>query len=420
MNKTSEIGCPTTSGNGAPTLGDRVRSLRLQDTGAGPGEARGRPLPWVLCCVLLLTTVAFGYRAYRMPAADGNSAGADVSKPAGTQTTGGSAAPVASGGDVVLPAKGYVIAAHQVQVSPKVGGMIVWLDPNFKEGKYYKEGEVMARLETVDYLAGVKHAEAALRAAQQKYEELHRSWPKEIEQAQRELEEVKATQQQLYREMIRNERLIDSNAAAQRDWEQAKFGYDAMARRVQRLEAALWLMKEGPRKEKLKAAEADVKAAEADLGKANWLLENCEIRAPISGHVLSKRAEKGNVVNPLAFSIAASLCDMADLADLEIDLSIQEHDIKAVFDDQFCTIIPVAYEDAEAFRARHPDGYRGRVSRQMPIADRNKGAIQVRVKVEIPRDEVSKFLKPDMSVMVYFYRKDYEEKAADTEQTRGR
>jgi multidrug resistance efflux pump len=420
MNKTSELGRPTTDGNGAPTLGDRVRSLRLHDTGPAPGEARGRPLPWVLCLVLLVTTVAFGYRAYRMPAADGTPAAGDVSKPAGTQSAGTTAAPTASGGDVVLPAKGYVIPAHKVQVSPKVGGMIVWLDPNFKEGKFYKEGEVMARLETVDYLAGVKHAEAALRSAQQKYEELHRSWPKEIEQAQREVEESKATQQQLYREMVRNERLIDSNAAAQRDWEQAKFGYDAMARRVERLQAALWLMKEGPRKEKLKAAEADVKAAEADLGKANWLLDNCEIRAPISGHVLTKTAEKGNVVNPLAFSIAAALCDMADLADLEIDLSIQEHDIKAVFDNQYCTVIPVAYEDAEVFRAKHPDGYKGRVSRQMPIADRNKGAIQVRVKVEIPREEVGKFLKPDMSVMVYFYRQGYEEKSASGEQDKGR
>jgi multidrug resistance efflux pump len=415
MNKTGEIG------NGALSLSDRVRSLRLQEPAAGRGAARGRPLPWVLCGVLLLTSVAFGYRAYRMPAA-GPTSDAEVSKPAGTDTPAapGGSAPVANGGDVVLPAKGYVIPAHKVQVSPKVGGMIVWLDPAFKEGKYYKEGDVMARLEKVDYEAEFDHAEAALRAAQQKHEELRRSWPKEIEQAQRELEESKATQQQMYRDMVRNERLIDTNAAAQRDWELAKFGYDATARRVQRLEAALWLMKEGRRKEQLKAAEADVKAAEADLAKAKWRLDNCEIRAPISGHVLTKTAEKGNVVNPLAFSIAAALCDMADLADLEIDLSIQEHDIKAVFDDQFCTIIPVAYEDSEAFRAKHPDGFKGRVSRQMPIADRNKGAIQVRVKVAIPPDEVGKFLKPDMSVMVYFYRAGYQEKASADEQARGR
>jgi multidrug resistance efflux pump len=419
MNNPGEVGRPPTEGNGALTLSERVRSLRMHDMGGNRGPAPKRPLPWVLCGVLLLISVAFGYRAYRMPAATPTS-DADVSKPSATGTSAAANAPVANGGDVVLPAKGYVIPAHKVQVSPKVGGMILWLDPAFKEGKYYKEGEIMARLETIDYQAEFNHAEATLRAAQQRHEELRRSWPKEIEQVQRELDESKATAQQMFREMVRNERLIGTNAAAQRDWEQAKFGYDAMARRVERLGAALWLMKEGPRKEKLKAAEADVKAAEADLAKAKWRLDNCEIRAPISGHVLTKVAEKGNVVNPLAFSIAAALCDMADLADLEIDLSIQEHDIKAVFDNQYCTVIPVAYDDSEPFRAKHPNGYEGRVSRQMPIADRNKGAIQVRVKVAIPPDEVGKFLKPDMSVMVYFYRQGYEEKAQASEQARGR
>src|SRR5262249_52221603 len=117
---------------------------------------------------------------------------------------------------------------------------------------------------------------------------------------------------------------VGTLAVPQREYEQARFGYDAMARRVERLDAALWLMKEGPRKEKVEAARHDVEAAQADLAKASWRLENCKIRAPISGHILTKKAEKGNVVNPLAFNVAASLCEMANLADLEVDLSVQE------------------------------------------------------------------------------------------------
>jgi hypothetical protein len=200
----------------------------------------------------------------------------------------------------------------------------------------------------------------------------------------------------------------------QRDWELAKFGSDAMARRVERLEAALWVMK-GPRKQRIDAAQADLKAAEADMEKAAWRLKNCTICAPISGHVLTKRAEKGNVCNPLAFNVASSLCDMANLADLEIDLSIQERDIKAVMDGQYCTVMPEAYQNFDPFRKKHPEGYIGVVSRQMPIADRSKGAIQVRVKVNIPSDEVAKYLKPDMSVLVSFYREGFKEKAATSE-----
>jgi HlyD family secretion protein len=402
MNTTSERARP--DGNGA-SLSDRVRGLRLPDGGRAPNP--GRALPWALCAILLVVTAAFGYRAYRVtPAA----APADLSAPGGSGSLPPGTTAVAASGEVALQAKGYVIPAHQVQVSPKVGGMIVRLNDDFLEGRFFRENDVLAWLEDIDYKSEFEHARAALLAAEQRYAELSRSWPKEIEQAQRELDEAKATREQMLREMLRNERLIGTSAVPQREYEQAKFGHDAMARRVERLEAALWLMREGPRKEKLKAAKADVDAAQADLDKADWRLKNCLIRAPISGHVLTKKAEKGNVVNPLAFNVAASLCEMANLADLEVDLSVQERDIAAVSsepDRQPCTLMPEAYQNNEAFRKKHPQGYRGVVSRQMPIADRSKGAIQVRVKVlpgEIPPDEVGLYLKPDMSVLVSFFR----------------
>ncbi len=392
-------------GNGAASLSDRVRGLRLPEGGGGVSSP-GRVLPWALCAILLAVSAAFGYRAYRVaPAASVAAPAPSVAAPAAPAATA-----VAATGDVVLQAKGYVIPAHQVQVSPKVGGMILELHRDFLEGRFFNKDEVLAELEDVDYKAEYDHAQAALSGAKHRYEELTRSWPKEIEQVQRELDEARAQREQLKLEKVRDQRLINDGAVPQREYEQAKFSFDAMARRVERLEVALWLIKEGPRKEKVDAARRDVEAAQADLDKADWRLKNCKIRAPISGHILTKKAEKGNVVNPLAFNVAASLCEMANLADLEVDLSIQERDIAAVSSEpekQLCTVMPEAYQNNEPFRKKHPQGYRGVVSRQMPIADRSKGAIQVRVKVlegEIPPDEVGLYLKPDMSVLVSFFQ----------------
>ncbi len=48
--------------------------------------------------------------------------------------------------------------------------------------------------------------------------------------------------------------------------------------------------------------------------------------------------------------------------------------------------------------------YEGFVSRLMPIADRNKAAIPVRVKVNVPREEEGVYLKPDMTAMVSFLK----------------
>ncbi|MHB8971332.1 MAG: hypothetical protein ACYC3X_18785 [Pirellulaceae bacterium] len=54
--------------------------------------------------------------------------------------------------------------------------------------------------------------------------------------------------------------------------------------------------------------------AEAELAKAKWRLDNCTIRAPISGTILRKNAEEGNIVNAIAFNGSYSLCEMADLS----------------------------------------------------------------------------------------------------------
>src|SRR5581483_118349 len=81
---------------------------------------------------------------------------------------------------------------------------------------------------------------------------------------------------------------------------------------------------------------------------------------------------------------------------------IQERDISAVVVGQACYVMPEAFEKNKEFLARHPKGYEATVSRLMPIADRAKGAIPVRVKVPVPRDEEGVYLKPDMGVIVSF------------------
>jgi len=182
---------------------------------------------------------------------------------------------------------------------------------------------------------------------------------------------------------------------SQQDFELAQSRYQAMQRRVERLRYALRLMEEGAREERRLMVRAEVQQAEAELAKAQWRLDNCTIRAPISGTILKKNAEEGNIVNPIAFNGSFSICDMADLSDLEIELTIQERDISRVFLGQQCKIRTEAYPDRE---------YQGAVSRLMPIADRAKGAIPVRVKVSVPAEEEGVYLKPEMGATVSFLK----------------
>lgn len=380
----------STPGPAGPPLSvrDRVRSLRLPDQITG-GRAGHNWLPWALCSILLVSTIVFAIQAIRGPS---------IEPPKPTPTT-----RVAGSEDVALESKGYIIPARKIQVSPLVGGRIMEL--YIEEGMFKKEGDTLAVLEKVEYQADYDRAQAALIAAQNRVKELTEFRPQEIEQLEAELKEAEVQRDQLEQDFKRSQNLRYTKALADREFELAESAYLAMKHRVGRLKTALDLLKKGPRDARIEAAQAEVRQAQAELDRAKWRLDNCIVRAPVSGIILTKGAEKGDLVNPVAFKISTSLCEMADLSDLEVDLTIQERDISNIFKGQRCRII------SEAFPDRKP--YEGFVSRLMPTADRAKGAIPVRVKLKVPPEEQGVYLKPDMGVIVSFLKKDAQPRKGD-------
>jgi len=369
-------------------LSERVRSLRLPRENRGT-KGHGVWIPWSLCLLLAASTVALGYTVWSQ-----QPLGAETS-PSPEATTApapaGTAAPIASSGNIALDSKGYIIPVRQILVSPKVSGMI--LKSFILEGKHVKQGDVLAELERVEYEADHQRATAALELARHRLGEIETSRPKEVGAAEAELDEARAQMTQTKSDYERCRDLFKNKTAiSQQDFELAQSRHLAQEQRVKRLEYALGLM-ESSRQKRIAAANAEVSQAEAELAKAKWRLDNCTIRAPITGTILKKNAEEGNIVNPIAFNGSFSLCDLADLADLEVELTIQERDISKVHVNQKCRV------RAEAFPDR---AYDGTVSRLMPIADRAKGAIPVRVKIRIPREEEGVYLKPEMGAIVSF------------------
>ncbi len=399
---TATRGRVETRRHGQRSLTDRVRSLRLQAGGPG-ARPRSTWLPWGLTVIALALAAVFGWRAYRLSPGEVASTPAPPNSTAGQTPSAAIEAP-ANAGDVVLDAKGYVIAAHQIQLSPQVGGEIIWLDPNFREGAVYKKGDRLAEVDPVIYAARVKSAQGALRVAEINLREVETgSALKEIASAKAQLKNL-AAKLELSRVDERNKRLAGIGTSRD-DMEKAvvqlkvdQAALDVQKEVVDRLEVAL--------EERRIVAKAQVLQAQGSLEEAEKQLKNCTIVAPTTGIVLTKKAELGGYVNPLAFgNVAGYLCEMADLRDLEVELDIQERDISRVKPGQRCRIVPEAGQRDEEFRKTHPDGYAGVVSRRMPVANRSKGAVTVRVKVQIPEQEKSgEYLLPDMGVMVSFLK----------------
>jgi multidrug resistance efflux pump len=403
-------------------LRDRVKKLRIggPNEGGSKGSALGRVawLPWLLCGILALTWGSVAIRTYKNKPAEGSGGTftAVSSSSSGSKPSSGGA----SSGSIQLEQSGYLVAARQISVSPiDVGGKVIELrgpaplkpgDPPipFMEGALYQKDEIIAILDAEAYKAQVMEAEASLASAQKRLEaakyRLEVQLPKsvrkvEVDQVEAELRESEAQYTRAEQELKRQESL--GGSVMVKELQQAQADKRASLARVERLKATLIILKEGPRKEQIASAEAEVKGAEADVAaaqarlvQANWRLNNCTIRAPISGTVLTKAAEVGKLVNPMAFSGGGAICDLADLADLEVDLEIPEKDISKLKVGQPCTIRADAFPDKT---------YQGKLDRIMPIANRAKNIVNARVKVSLPQGEIpGTFLKPEMRAVVSF------------------
>jgi multidrug resistance efflux pump len=385
-------------------LSEKVRSLRISESETARSRGRGGWLAWLLCAVLAVFTGFLALQVFNLQAERDAAAASAAS--AQTPLAGGSSEPAfADSGAVAHEAKGYVIPAVKVLISPKVSGMVRYLrvrkpgeDPQqgvpLVEGMLVQKGDILADLETTDYEADVLHARATMMRAEQRLQMELKNVPREIERAQAELNEATTLRDYAKAAFERLAKLRKTSAVSPADFDKAQSDYTSAQHRVERLERAVELIAE-PRLERIKVAEADVKLAQAELTKAEWRLGNCTIVAPVTGTILSKKAEEGNVVNAIAFSGSTSVCEMADLGDLEIELDIQERDVSKIYVGQKCVVRAEAFPD-------HP--YDGQVARLMPIANRAKGAIPVRVKVTIPAGEEGLYLKPEMGAVVAFYK----------------
>ncbi len=257
------------------SLSERVRSLRLPDQ---QGKKQSRGIVWFLaglCLLLALTSGGLGFLVLNQPKAD------DAKPHDPTSATGersyGEGSQASSIGNVVAESQGYIVPVHRIQVSPKVNGLIISLrvkkdknDPGIplEEGRRVEKDWILAELEDVDYKADREHAGAVLEESRQNLLELTQYRQKEIDQAKSRWNEADVQRKQLEIDRRRSSRLKNTNALADRDYEQADSAYLAMLAREQALRVDYEFMVRGPRDNRIEAGKRRVQQAEEDLVKA--------------------------------------------------------------------------------------------------------------------------------------------------------
>ena len=421
MSLATNTSLPENRSQAAPSpdgaLVDRVQQLRLDtQLGRSPGNGRSRAvwLPWILVILMAVAWAGVGIRVYRnggltspAPGPEGTNPAASGT-PASSSTSGGGGPPsttprpgsTPAPGELLLQIKGNVIPSLQINLSPDdISGVVEEIF--FKEGDRVKQGQVLARIRNNRYLHDYYAAQAAVAAAKARLADLTGAAvrPEERRQAEAELEEARAAWVRADQEVKRLSAQRSTGTVSAQELERADADLKAAAARVARLEASLALLTMGARRERIEAAQAELRQAEARLQEAQRLLRNCEVRAPIDGTILTKVADRGALVSPMSFNVAAGICSMADLAKLEVEIDVPERQITKIRRDLDCLV----QADADPNRP-----YRAKVDRIMPIADDTKNVIKVRIRVYLPLgEEPGSFLKPKMSVVATIYNRPF-------------
>lgn len=242
--------------------------------------------------------------------------------------------------DAVLTASGYVVAQRKAAVASKGTGRLVYL--GVVEGDKVKKDQIIAKLEDSDIQAQLAEAKANL----------------QLNEAQ--LNEAKNNYE-------RQKALLKTGGISETDYEIAETNYRKVL--------------------------ASIELAKAQVQASEVALENTIIRAPFNGTVLTKNADVGEIVAPLAAGVnsRAAVVTIADMSSLQVEADVSESNIQKISTDQACEITLDAYPNY------HYDGY---VAKIVPTADRTKATVMVKVGFKHYDNRVL----PEMSAKVLFLK----------------
>ena len=322
------------------TKHDDLQSLRidrsLRDGGGEPPAWSRRFVLGGIAIVVLLGIVALSYRvlASNTPEVEVVRATAEGSDAAGS---------------TVLSASGYIVAHHKISVNSKVTGRVAWI--GVEKGDKVKEGQVLVRLEDEEFRAVYEQARGAWNSAKARLAELENgSRPEEVQQADHNLSEARATAANDKVTLDRTHDLFSQGVVSKQNLDDAQAKYDADQQRANSLEQSLHLSKLGPRVEQIDRARADVEQAKGQMDYAKSQLDATVIRAPVTGTILERTAEKGELVTAQFASGAeggprGSVVALADLSDIQVELDIAQDDFAKLYPHQQGTVTLDAFKD---------------------------------------------------------------------------
>jgi RND family efflux transporter MFP subunit len=256
-------------------------------------------------------------------------------------------------GQTLLNASGYVTPRRRATVAAKVTGRVERIYA--EEGLHVKAGQVLAELDCAQPKAALASAITERDATAAALADLQ----VQLGNAERELKRA----QGLRDAGVNSEQALDTARTA-----------------AESLRSKIALTKEQTR-----AATAKIPVAQQDV-------ENCTVRSPYDGIVVSKDAQQGEIVSPMSAGggfTRTGIATVVDMKSIEVEVDVNEAYIARVRPGQKALATLDAYPDWQIPST---------VRTVIPTADRQKATVKVRVAF----DKLDPRILPDMGVKVAF------------------
>jgi RND family efflux transporter MFP subunit len=263
----------------------------------------------------------------------------------------------------VLNASGYVTPRRRATIAAKITGRVTGV--YFDEGTRVTEGQLLATLDDSDARRALDSAKADRDAS----EAAILDYQVQLKNAEIELHRS----QQLVKEGVSTQEALDS----------ATMTADSL-------------------RAKISLAKQQVIASDARIKEQQQAVDNCTIRAPFAGIVVSKDAQVGEMVSPVSAGGGFTRTGIATIVDLhsnEFEVDVSEAYIARVFDSQGVNAVLDAYPNWTI---------PAKVRTVIPTADRQKATVKVRISVTEPDHKTlydpakDPRILPDMGVKVTF------------------
>jgi len=280
------------------------------------------------------------------------------------------------------------IEAHESVVSFKVQGRIVELP--VQEGQYVKQGDLLARLDNDDYGQQVSVDEATVGTREAELElAVAGSRVQEIQAAKQTLIDAQADLELKRAEFRRRQALLAEQGVSREDLDNAASNLKRAQATYERIKQTYDQIVEGTRKEEIAVRRANLAFAREALQMSRVKLAYTVLSAPVSGVVLVRQTELGEVVSP-----GTPVVTIADVDHLWVRGYLNETDLGRVRWGQSATVHTDTYPDK---------AYQGRVSFISSQAEftpksveTHKERVTLVYRIKIDLDNPNHELKPGM------------------------